>query len=115
MKFIRKSVVALLLLTSSIALAQDASAASPTSDKTAGTASNNSAGPEYVIGPQDVLHVAVWKETFSETTVHNSEARMPFVIGLAKIAALKQLNSKSSEETGRDSCCPHPNPRGCVG
>jgi polysaccharide export outer membrane protein len=63
MKFIRKSVVALLLLTSSIALAQDASAASPTSDKTAGAASNNSAGPEYVIGPQDVLHVAVWKET----------------------------------------------------
>jgi polysaccharide export outer membrane protein len=62
MKFIWKSVVALLLL-SSIALAQDASAASPTSDKTAGAASNNSAGPEYVIGPQDVLHVAVWKET----------------------------------------------------
>jgi len=63
MKFIWKSVVAMLLLTSSIALAQDASAASPTSDKTAGAASNNSAGPEYVIGPQDVLHVAVWKET----------------------------------------------------
>jgi len=62
MKFIWKSVVALLLL-SSIALAQDASAASSTSDKTAGAASNNSAGPEYVIGPQDVLHVAVWKET----------------------------------------------------
>jgi polysaccharide export outer membrane protein len=62
MKFIWKSVVVLLLL-SSIALAQDAAAASPTSDKTAGAASNNSAGPEYVIGPQDVLHVAVWKET----------------------------------------------------
>src|ERR1700724_1857531 len=59
--------------------------------------------------------VAVWKETFGETAVHNSEARVPFVIGLAEIAALKQVNSKSSEETGRDPSYPHANPRGCVG
>ncbi len=72
MKFIWKSVAA-LLLTSSVALAQDAPPASSTSDKTAAdkpavAASNNQVGPnsggsEYVIGPQDVLHIAVWKET----------------------------------------------------
>jgi polysaccharide export outer membrane protein len=50
-------------------LAQDAPAqpaASPTSDKAASdkmtNASSSPAGPEYVIGPDDVLHVAVWKE-----------------------------------------------------
>jgi polysaccharide biosynthesis/export protein len=67
MKLIWKAVAA-LALTSSIALAQDAPAASSTSDKAASdkaavVASNSQAGPEYVIGPQDVLHIAVWKET----------------------------------------------------
>ena len=65
-----KAAVAVLILISSIALAQDAPAqpaASPASDKavsdkTTNEASNNQAGPEYVIGPQDVLHIAVWKE-----------------------------------------------------
>jgi polysaccharide export outer membrane protein len=61
-----------LILIGSIALAQDAPAASPAPDKaaagksasdnTASPASNSAAGPEYVIGPDDVLHVAVWKE-----------------------------------------------------
>lgn len=67
MKSTWKAATAALLLTSSIALAQDTPAASSNpdmtaSDKAAVAASLNS-GPEYVIGPQDVLHVAVWKET----------------------------------------------------
>ena len=59
-----------LMLMSSIALAQNASAlpaASSASDKTATDKATNAAptslaGPEYVIGPEDVLHIAVWKE-----------------------------------------------------
>ena len=63
MKLIWKSAVAALVLISSIALAQDAPAASAASDKPAVEASSAPAGTEYVIGPQDVLHIAVWKET----------------------------------------------------
>jgi len=71
MKLTWKATVAALALISSIALAQDAPAqpaASPASDKAASdktttiAAPNNQAGPEYVIGPEDVLHIAVWKE-----------------------------------------------------
>jgi polysaccharide export outer membrane protein len=70
MKSTWKAVVAALVLIGSIALAQDAPAppaASPASDKTASDKTTNAvsgspAGPEYVIGPQDVLHIAVWKE-----------------------------------------------------
>lgn len=54
---------------SSMALAQDApaqAAANSASDKTASdsvpAAMSSQAGPEYVIGPEDSLHVAVWKE-----------------------------------------------------
>jgi polysaccharide export outer membrane protein len=60
-----KVAVAALVLIGSIALAQDAPAqpaASPASDKTTNAVSNSQAGPEYVIGPEDVLHIAVWKE-----------------------------------------------------
>ncbi len=65
-----KTAVAALILIGSIALAQDASAppaASPAAgqavaDKTANAAANNQAGPDYVIGPEDDLHIAVWKE-----------------------------------------------------
>src|SRR5208282_529520 len=77
-----KAVVAALVLISSIALAQDApasSAGSPDSDKTATdkTASDKTtpvisaslAGPEYVIGPEDVLHIAVWKEADLSATL----------------------------------------------
>jgi polysaccharide export outer membrane protein len=60
--------IAAVLLVSGLALAQDAPAqpvASPaansTSDKGA-MVSSSQAGSEYVIGPEDVLHVAVWKE-----------------------------------------------------
>jgi polysaccharide biosynthesis/export protein len=77
-----KAVVVALVLISSIALAQDApapSAASPDSDKTATdkTASDKTtpagsaslAGPEYGIGPEDVLHIAVWKEADLSATL----------------------------------------------
>lgn len=55
--------VAALLSIGSLALAQDAApAGSPTPDVRTSAPSANPAGPEYVIGPDDVLHVAVWKE-----------------------------------------------------
>src|ERR1700724_19927 len=75
MKSTWKAVVATLVLIGSIALAQDAPphpAASPApdkiasdktvSDKTTRAASASQAGPEYVIGPEDALHIAVWRE-----------------------------------------------------
>src|SRR6266849_1311803 len=37
-------------------------AAVSASGKSTNAASNSQTGPEYVIGPQDVLHIAVWKE-----------------------------------------------------
>ena len=69
-----KVVAAALVLIGSIALAQDAPppAASPASgkaasdttapDKTTPAPSTSPAGPTYVIGPEDVLHIAVWRE-----------------------------------------------------
>ena len=74
MKSTRKAAVAALILIGSIALAQAAPqpAASSASDKTASdktapdkatnAAPTSQAGPEYVIGPEDALHIAVWKE-----------------------------------------------------
>jgi|SRR5208337_1409599 len=70
MKSTWKAAVAALILIGSIAMAQDAQtppAASPASDKavsdkTANVAASSPAGPEYVIGADDVLHIAVWKE-----------------------------------------------------
>jgi len=75
MKSIWKAAVASLILIGSIALAQAAPAqpaASSASDKTASdktasdkattAASTSQAGPEYVIGPEDALHIAVWRE-----------------------------------------------------
>src|ERR1700686_1447448 len=71
MKSAWKAAVAALILIGSIALAQAAppqpAAISPSdktaSDKTTATAASTSqAGPEYVIGPEDALHIAVWRE-----------------------------------------------------
>jgi len=60
-----KAAVAALVVIGGIALTQDApaqSAAVSASGKSTNAASNSQTGPEYVIGPQDVLHIAVWKE-----------------------------------------------------
>ncbi len=61
----RAAVVALLVI-SGLAWAQNAAPARPAgssaSDATAPAPSMSAAGPDYVIGPEDVLHVAVWKE-----------------------------------------------------
>jgi polysaccharide export outer membrane protein len=75
MKLRWKAAMAALILISSLALAQDppppqdatpvsANAASNKApyEKPAAIASPTQAGAEYVIGPEDVLHVAVWKE-----------------------------------------------------
>ncbi len=76
MKLTWQAMAAALVLFSSMALAQNAPAQpapSPASDKaaapdkttsepSASPAAASSAGPEYVIGPEDVLHVAVWRE-----------------------------------------------------
>jgi polysaccharide export outer membrane protein len=61
-----KAALAVLILIGTIALAQDAPAppaASPAFEKTTAPAPSTSpAGPTYVIGPEDVLHIAVWRE-----------------------------------------------------
>ena len=74
MKSTWKAAVAAVILIGSIALAQAApqpaaSSASEKiasdktgSDKATNAASTSQAGPEYVIGPEDALHIAVWKE-----------------------------------------------------
>jgi len=75
MKSAWKAEVAILLLISGIALAQDApaqpaaSSASAqvasdkaASDKPANVVPDSQAGAGYVIGPEDVLHIAVWRE-----------------------------------------------------
>ena len=70
MKSAWKAAVAGLVLIGSIALAQAAPAqpaANSATDKTASdkatnAASASQAGPEYVIGPEDALHIAVWRE-----------------------------------------------------
>lgn len=64
MKLIWKAAVATVLI-SSVMLAQDAPAkpaASPVSEKDANVAASDLGGPDYVIGPDDNLHIAVWKE-----------------------------------------------------
>jgi polysaccharide biosynthesis/export protein len=73
-----KAALAALILIGSIALAQDAPAqpaassasdrtasdktSSDKTDKTTTAAAASQAGPEYVIGPEDALHIAVWRE-----------------------------------------------------
>lgn len=56
---------AVLLLLSGIALAQEAAPAQPagsTTPEAPAAMPASQAWPDYVIGPEDVLHVAVWKE-----------------------------------------------------
>jgi polysaccharide export outer membrane protein len=78
MRSIWKAAVAavVLMLMGSIASGQNAPArpaASSASDKTATDKATaafiSQAGPEYVIGPEDVLHIAVWKENDLTTTL----------------------------------------------
>ncbi|HUM04205.1 MAG TPA: polysaccharide biosynthesis/export family protein [Terriglobales bacterium] len=58
-----RAAAAALLIFGSVALAQDAAPAQPSGSSAAEVpAPAAQAGPEYVIGPEDVLHVAVWKE-----------------------------------------------------
>jgi polysaccharide biosynthesis/export protein len=55
--------LAVVLMLSSMALAQSAAPAQPASDSVSNQSSAAvQTGPDYVIGPDDVLHVAVWKE-----------------------------------------------------
>jgi polysaccharide biosynthesis/export protein len=72
MKSTWKGAVAALVLITGMAWAQDAPAqpaaspapTGPASDKTVSdkTTTKSEGGPDYVIGPDDVLHVSVWKE-----------------------------------------------------
>jgi polysaccharide export outer membrane protein len=59
-----KTAVAALVLIGGIALAQNAAQPSGNSaaDKPPTASPSSPAGPEYVIGPEDVLHISVWKE-----------------------------------------------------
>jgi polysaccharide export outer membrane protein len=62
MKQTWKAAIATLLLSGGLALAQAAAPAQPPAGA-AETAVSSVAGADYVIGPEDVLHVAVWKES----------------------------------------------------
>ena len=60
-----KGMVAAVLLAGSIVLAQNAPAppaAGASSGNNMNAPAKSQGGPEYVIGPEDVLHIAVWKE-----------------------------------------------------
>ncbi len=55
--------LAVALMLGSRAWAQGATAAQPARDSASvSTSGATQAGPDYVIGPDDVLHIAVWKE-----------------------------------------------------
>jgi polysaccharide export outer membrane protein len=84
MKSTCKAVVAVSILISGMAWAQDAqptensattapaAAAVPdktAADRTTAAAADSKGGPTYVIGPDDVLHVAVWNETALTATL----------------------------------------------
>ena len=62
MKQTWKAAMATLLLAGGLALAQDAAPAQPAAAEVASEAMQAQSGPDYVIGPEDVLHIAVWKE-----------------------------------------------------
>jgi len=65
MKSAWRAVGAATVLIASIAFAQDPpapSAATSTPEKVMAAPPSSVAGPDYVIGPEDVLHIAVWKE-----------------------------------------------------
>ena len=56
---------ATVLISGGLALAQNAAPTQPAGSSTPDTTAAmpmSQAGPEYVIGPEDVLHIAVWKE-----------------------------------------------------
>src|SRR5271163_4821951 len=57
-----KAAVAALILISSVALAQEAPAQPAAVTPAVNPISNASADPTYIIGPEDTLHIAVWKE-----------------------------------------------------
>jgi polysaccharide export outer membrane protein len=80
MKLRSKTVVSALVLMGSLALAQEVPQPPPpppasgsvsdsayssgaSSEKPSSVAPQGQAGAEYVIGPEDVLHIAVWKES----------------------------------------------------
>lgn len=62
MKETWKAAMATLLLVSGLALAQDTAPAPPAPVVGASDAFSAASGSDYVIGPEDVLHIAVWKE-----------------------------------------------------
>jgi polysaccharide export outer membrane protein len=70
MKQTWKATVSTLLLVSSMAFSQSAApAAGGSSPDTSAPSAAAAAGPSYVIGPDDVLHIAVWKENDMTATL----------------------------------------------
>jgi polysaccharide export outer membrane protein len=66
MKRTWKMAMATLLLMGGSAVAQDPAPAQPSASVQPAEKSDTTAsvaGPDYVIGPEDVLHIAVWKES----------------------------------------------------
>jgi polysaccharide biosynthesis/export protein len=114
MKSAWKAAVAALVLISSIALAQDAPAQpadSPASDKTPNAVSTSPAGPEYVIGPEDVLHIAVWKEADLTATLPvrpDGKISLPLLDDVqASGLTPKQLSQSLAEKLKKYVADPH--------
>jgi polysaccharide export outer membrane protein len=63
MKRTWKAAMATLLVVGGLALAQDAAPAHPPTVAGASDTATILGGPDYIIGPEDVLHIAVWKES----------------------------------------------------
>jgi polysaccharide export outer membrane protein len=68
MKRTWKMAMATLLLMSGLALAQNGAAAQPSASVRPAESPKSDTntilgGPDYIIGPEDVLHIAVWKES----------------------------------------------------
>jgi polysaccharide export outer membrane protein len=119
-----KAAFAALILIGSLALAQDAPAppaASPASGKTAADTtvadkatpapSTSPAGPTYVIGPEDVLHIAVWKEADLTATLPvrpDGKISLPLLDDVQAVGLTpKQLAESVTEKLKKYIADPH--------
>jgi len=99
--------------------AQSASASAPAAmasdmsapDKAASAAAASAAGPEYVIGPEDVLHIAVWKEADLTATLPvrpDGKISLPLLDDVqASGLTPKQLSESVTEKLKKYIADPH--------
>jgi len=118
MKLRWKAAVAAMLLSGCMAFPQDqptqggpAKGASAAEQKDATPAANPQTGPDYVIGPEDVLHIAVWNEAnFTETVPVRPDGKMSMpLLDDVQAAGLtpKQLGESLAEKLKKYVADPH--------